>query len=87
MKPAPTTSFTLPGPLTLVPGSSVTGLGVIPVPLPALATALNRTVIDPISTALTAVVANQLNSLLGLNISGADIGALDMLCNGARLVD
>jgi uncharacterized membrane protein len=87
MKPAPTTSFTLPGPLTLVPGSSLTGLGVIPVPLPALATELNRTVIDPISTALSAVVANQLNSLLGLNISGADIGALDMLCNGARLVD
>lgn len=87
MKPAPTTSFTLPGPLTLVPGSSVATLGVIPVPLPALATELNRTVIDPISTALSAVVANQLNSLLGLNISGADIGALDMRCNGARLVD
>jgi uncharacterized membrane protein len=86
MKPAHTTSFSLPGPLTLVSGSSVTALGVIPVPLPALTTVLNSSIINPISTALTGVIANQLNSLLGLNIGGADIGALDMKCNGARLV-
>ncbi len=86
MKPANTTSFTLPGPLTLTPGTSVRSLGVISVPLPALTTALNDSIINPISTALTALVANQLNDLLGLNIGGADIGALDMKCNGARLV-
>lgn len=87
MKSAPTDSLTLPGPLTLA-GGNITALGLIPIDAGLLATALNTTVINPVTTALNGVVfPSYLNKLLGIDIGGGDLGALDMKCDAVKLVD
>jgi hypothetical protein len=86
MKASPTNSLTLPGPLTLSSGK-ITLLGVVPLlDAGVLATALNTTVINPVTTAVSGVITTQLNQLLGIDIGGADIGALNMECESVKLV-
>lgn len=85
MKPAPTTSLALPGPLN-VNGSSVTVVGAPLVDPGLLALAVNASIVTPVSNGLTAFINNQLNTLLGIDVGGADIGALDMTCESVKLV-
>jgi hypothetical protein len=84
MVQSPSTSLGLSG-LTTVSAGNVTALGVIPLPVPGLVTALNG-VLNPLLASLDDLIVNQLNDLLGLNIGGADIGAENMTCSGIKLV-
>ena len=79
------TSLALPGPLN-VNGSSVTVVGAPLVDPGLLALAVNASIVTPVSNGLTAFINNQLNTLLGIDVGGADIGALDMTCESVKLV-
>ena len=85
MKAAPTTVLNFGSSLNLSAGHvSVVGVSVSG---GTIATALNNLVIQPILTALNSqIIGAQLNTLLGIDIGGADIGALDMSCEGVKLV-
>jgi len=67
--------------------SNINALGLIPIDIGLLAAALNTTVINPVANALnTVVLPTYLNKLLGIDIAGGDLGALDMKCDAVKLV-
>jgi uncharacterized membrane protein len=70
-----------------VSSGNLTLLGVLPLgtTLGTLTTALNN-LLNPALTALDALVVNQMSSQLGINVGGADIGAIDMDCRTVKLV-
>jgi hypothetical protein len=83
MKPAPTNTVTLAGALAFTSGH-ITLLNAVAVPAGTIANALNVSVLNPVLTAISdAVIEAQLDTLLGLDFGGADIGAIDMDCEGA----
>jgi uncharacterized membrane protein len=47
---------------------------------------LNTSLLNPLLPLVDAFVVNQLSTQLGLNVGGADIGALDMSCRSVKLV-
>jgi len=65
---------------------SVNLLGVPLGPTAGAIVAATNTLLNPILTDLDAFVVNQLSTQLGLNVGGADIGAVDMTCRSVKLV-
>lgn len=84
MVPANSTSLGITGAANVTAGN-ITVLGVLPVPVPTVVNALNS-LLAPMLPAIDAFVVDELNDLLGLNIGGADLGALDMTCRSVKLV-
>ncbi len=84
LKPSPTGSLSLTGPT--VGNANVTVLGAVSLPVGSIAAALNASVVSPISIGVTTLLTMRLNRLLGLDIGGSDVGALDLQCDAVKLV-
>jgi hypothetical protein len=85
MLDAPSTSLGLSG-LLSIGTTQVTVLGLpIGLTLSALTSAIN-TALGPILSALDTAVTGPVAHALGLELAGADIGALNMTCNNPLLV-
>jgi uncharacterized membrane protein len=86
MVPANSTSLGIANAANVTSGN-ITVLGVLPLgtTVGTIVTALNN-LLNPMLTQLDSIVVNQLNSQLGLNVGGADIGAIDMSCRSVKLV-
>jgi uncharacterized membrane protein len=69
-----------------VTSGNVQVLGVSGGPATGTIVAAVNTLLGPLLTQLDAMVVNQLSTQLGLNIGGADIGAVDMSCRSVKLV-
>jgi hypothetical protein len=79
----PGTSIGLAQALT-VTGAQLTALGVLPLNLGALSTAIN-TALQPLLTQLAAYTVT-LAAQLGVDIGGSDLAAVDMTCGHVKLV-
>ncbi len=85
MVPSNTTSLGLAGASNVTAGN-VESIGPGPgIPLSALAGLLN-TLLNPVLNVVDNQVITRLDRQLGLNIGGADIGAIDMRCRSIKLV-
>jgi uncharacterized membrane protein len=67
-----------------VSGAQITALGVVPLNLGAISTAIN-TALQPVLDQLAAY-ALTISAQLGVDIGGSDLAAVDMTCGRARLV-
>lgn len=86
MKPAPTNTLSLGGSLAFGAGH-ITLLNSLSLGSGVIATALNDLVLTPVLNAVNStIIAAQLDLLLGIDIGGADIGAIDMSCDGVKLI-
>lgn len=86
MKPAPTNTISLGASLAFTAGH-VSLLNAVAIGSGTIATALNNLVLTPVLNAVnSAVISARLDALLGIDIGGGDLGAIDMTCAGVKLV-
>jgi len=85
MVPANPTALGIAGASNVTTGN-VTLLGIPAGPAAGAIVAATNTLLNPILTQLDTFVVNQLSTQLGLNVGGADIGAVDMTCRSVKLV-
>jgi uncharacterized membrane protein len=79
------TSLGVAGAANVTTGS-VTLLGIPLGPTSGAIVAAVNTLLNPVLTSLDTFVVNNLSTQLGLNLGGADIGAVDMTCRSVKLV-
>src|SRR5690606_38170790 len=68
-----------------IENSSVSVLGILPLPLGGLVSSLNNTILNPLLSTLDPLITGPISNALGLQLGGADIGALNMTCNNVKL--
>lgn len=84
MKPARTATLDLDGGLASAEGDVQVSLaGLLSLNVSA---SINTHVVEPVTAGVSQLITNQLDRLLGLDIGGADLGAIDMDCTAIKLV-